>query len=337
MKGKWVKPEIRDEIVDFVKMNKERTGLPETFFVKKLGIYPDKFIDWKRRYGKDNRHNSSVPRYYWIEEWEKEAVIEFYRNNDCEGYRRCAYMMMDRDIVYLSPSSVYRILSNAGELNRWNTGTSEKGKGFNQPSGPHKHWHIDITYVRIQGIYYYLICILDGYSRYIVHWDLREEMEDKDIGIVQQTALEKYSDKKPCFITDNGGQFISKNFKEFISSNGLTHIKTSPHYPQSNGKIERFHKSIKGECIRKKSPLYLKEAKEKIEEYIKYYNEERLHSSLGYITPKDVLEGRREEIKKGRERKLEKRREERKRLRKKRPKYIFSEKENKFVKQSTPN
>ncbi len=277
-----------------------------------MAIGSDKFISWKKRYGKTNEHNGIIPREHWLEEWERTKIIDFYSNNETDGYRRCTYMMIDQDIVYVSPATVYRTLSNAGVMRKWNRAKSTKGTGFEQPLRPHEHWHIDIANIRIQGVFYFLICILDGYSRSIVHWDLRSSMKDEDIGVVQQRAKELWPNEKPRYISDNGKQFTGREFKQFIMENDLTHVTTSPYYPQSNGKLERFHKSIKSECIRKKCPISLDDAKRIITSYIKYYNEERLHSSIGYVTPLDKLEGRAEKIQNERDKKLERRRVERK-------------------------
>lgn len=130
-------------------------------------------------------------------------------------------MMIDQDVVYASPATVYRVLSNADVMRKWNRGKSSKGTGFEQPMRPHEHWHIDIANVRIKGIHYFLITILDGYSRYIVHWDLRERMKDEDIGVVQQRAKELFPGEQPRYISDNGKQFTSCEFKHFIAENDL--------------------------------------------------------------------------------------------------------------------
>ena len=130
--------------------------------------------------------------------------------------------------------------------------------------------------------------ILDGYSRNIVHWDLREKMTEADIEIIMQGAKEKYPEARPRIISDNGPQFIAKDFKEFIRISGMTHVRTSPFYPQSNGKIERWHKSLKSECIRPGTPLSLEDARRLVEGYVDHYNNVRLNSATGYITPKDI-------------------------------------------------
>lgn len=304
--------EIRDTIVDFITDYKEKTGFPDVFFTKAIGLRRDRLCEWKKRYGKVNSHNGKIPRDHWLEEWEQQAIISFYEANRGDGYRRCTYMMMDQDIVYVSPSAVYNTLKRAGVLRKWNRKLSKKGTGFIQPLAPHEHWHIDIANVRVDGIFYYLICILDGYSRSIIHWDLRTQMKEADIGVVMQAAKEKFPNAKPRYISDNGKQFTGKEFKKFIGDNELTHVTTSPYYPQSNGKLERFHKSIKSECIRMQCPLSYEDATRIIAKYVDYYNNDRLHSAIDYVTPQDKLEGKAEIILKEREMKLEKRREERK-------------------------
>jgi len=110
---------------------------------------------------------------------------------------------------------------------------------------------------------------------------------------------------RPRIISDNGPQFIAKDFKEFIRLSGMTHVRTSPFYPQSNGKIERWHKSLKGECIRPGTPLSLDDAQRLVRGYVDHYNNVRLNSATTYITPKDILAGRQQEIHAERDRKLE--------------------------------
>jgi putative transposase len=134
---------------------------------------------------------------------------------------------------------------------------SRKGTGFEQPLQPHQHWHIDVSYINICATFYYLCSVLGGYSRGIVHWDLRESMKKADIEVILERAKEKHPEAKPRIISDNGPQFIARDFKEFTRISGMTHVRTSPYYPQSNGKLERWHKSLKRECIREKTPLSL--------------------------------------------------------------------------------
>ena len=270
-----------------------------------IGLATSKYHQWKGRYGKANTHNGKIPRDWWLEDWERHAIIEFHDANPLEGYRRLTFMMLDEDIVAVSPSTVYRVLKRAGRLDRQSSGCSTKGSGFKQPKKPHDHWHVDISYINVGGTFFYLITVLDGYSRYIVHFDLRESMTEVDVEIVCQAALEKHPGVTPRIISDNGPQFIAKDFKAFVRFSGMTHVTTSPYYPQSNGKLERFHGTIKKECIRPSCPRNYDEAMHQISTYVKRYNEVRLHSAIGYITPADCLCGLADEIHTERDRKLE--------------------------------
>lgn len=136
--------------------------------------------------------------------------------------------MLDADVVAVSPSSVWRVLSSEGLLETWNKKTSKKGTGFVQPIAAHEHWHIDISYVNISGTFYYLCTILDGYSRYVVHWDIRESMTEADVQVVLQAAKEMFPGATPRIISDNGPQFVANDFKKFIRISGMTHVRTAP-------------------------------------------------------------------------------------------------------------
>jgi len=277
-----------------------------------IGIGPSKFHDWKHRFGKVNEHNAWVPRDHWLTPDEKERVCVFARQNPLEGYRRLTFMMLDADVVACSPASVYRILKSAGLLAGQSPVPTKKGTGYVQPLTPHQEWHIDFSFLNIAGTFYFLCSILDGFSRFIVHFEIREKMEEIDVETILQRARELHPDARPRIISDNGPQFIAKDFKEFIRIAGMTHVRTSPYYPQSNGKIERWHKTLKGDCIRVKVPLSLDEARTTVSEYVGHYNGVRLHSAIGYVTPKDKLEGRDKEIQAARDRKLAEARECRK-------------------------
>jgi putative transposase len=295
--------------VDFVREWAEKTEIKAEAFIEWLGVSRGKFFDWKKRYGKANEHNALVPRDFWIDLQEKQAIIEFHDKNPLEGYRRLTFMMLDMDIAAVSPATTYRVLSQAGRLDRWNRGPSKKGTGFVQPLKPHEHWHIDIAYLNVAGTFYYLCSVLDGASRSILHWEIRESMKETEVEIVVQRARELYPEAKPRIISDNGPQFVAREFKEFIRIAGMTHVRISPHYPQSNGKIERWHKTLKTDAIRVTPPSSLEEARRIVERFVEHYNKVRLHSSIGYIAPADKLAGREQQIWKERDRKLEQARE----------------------------
>jgi len=311
LKGRWVPHDTRDRVVDYLKYWTVRAATPMKQLLFWLELASSKYHAWHKRYGKANEHNGQIPRDWWLEAWEKQAIIDFHDRHPLEGYRRLTFMMLDADVVAVSPSSTYRVLKNAGRLDRKNIKPSKKGTGFKQPEKPHQHWHTDISYLNLGGTFYFLISVLDGFSRYIVHWEIREKMEEKDVEMVLQRALEKTPGAKPRIISDNGPQFIAKDFKIFMRIFGLSHVRTSPYYPQSNGKLERWHGSLKAECIRPSAPRTIEEAEKRVRDYVLHYNEVRLHSAVDYVTPADKLNGKAQEIVDARDRKLEAARESR--------------------------
>jgi putative transposase len=280
-----------------------------------IGIQPSKYFDWARRYGRANEHNGLIPRDHWLTSEEKAAIVSYARAHPLDGYRRLAFRMMDDDVVAASPTTVWAVLKQAGLMGKQTTSPSRKGMGFEQPTGPHQHWHIDISYINVCGTFYYLCSILDGYSRFLVHWDIRCQMTEADVELIVQKAREKFPDARPRIISDNGPQFLARDFKDFIRLCGMTHVRTSPYYPQSNGKIERWHKTLKATAIRPQSPLSLEDAQRVVSRFVEEYNRERLHSAIGYVTPLAKLEGREQQIFDLRDRRLEAARARRKLLR----------------------
>lgn len=289
----------------------DRAELPAKQLLGWLELATSKFHTWKDRYGKANEHNGKIPRDFWLEDWERQAILDFHDSHPLDGYRRLTFMMLDEDVVAVSPSSVYRVLRNAGRLDRVRWSPSKKGTGFVQPDGPHKHWHVDVSYINIDGTFYFLTSVLDGYSRYIVHHELREAQKEIDVEIVIQRALEKVPGERPRIISDNGSQFTARDFKQFVRLLGITHVRTSPYYPQSNGKLERWHGSLKQECIRPACPATIEDARRRVLDYVNRYNHQRLHSAIGYVTPADKLNGLEQVIFNERDRKLEEARERR--------------------------
>ena len=277
-----------------------------------MDITRTKFYDWKDRYGQTNNHNGKIPKKHWSTPDEIKAIEDYARSKIPigsyflkEGYRRLTYQMLDENIVAVSPSTVYRVLKKADLLNRWNTGRKgSKGTGYIQPENVHQEWHTDIKYVNFRGTFLFLISVMDGCSRYILHHELRTNMTERDVEYTIQRTVEKYPGKQARLISDNGSQYISKDFKDFLKNTELTHIRTSVNYPQANGKIERFHRSLGEECLRKRSFINLEDARKQVSDYIDIYNCERLHSSLYFLTPEDFLTGRVDEKLKVRESKL---------------------------------
>lgn len=157
-------------------------------------------------------------------------------------------------------------------MSRCSTKLSLKGTEFHGPKSPHGHWYVDISYVNICVTFYYLCSLLNDYSRFVVHWEIREQMREKHVSVIIQWAKEKLPDVYPRIILDQGPQFVAKDFKSYIQTCGMNHVLTSPHYPQSNGKKERWFRTLKAECIRRKTPLSLEEVRKIVTEFVEYYN-----------------------------------------------------------------
>ena len=288
-----------------------------------LGVSSGRISEWRKRFGLPNLHNGAQPKQTWVPEATRQKIIDYYLDHPEDGYRRCAYMMLDADIAAVCPATVFNILKKAGVLRpKHGVPSSRKGKGFDQPGHPHRDWHTDITYITIGERYYFLISVIDGYSRYIIHSELRETMKDFDCNIVIAKAVEKFPEAMAFnvkVISDNGKQYTGCEFRCMLGAFGFSHITTSPYYPQSNGKMERWHKTLKIDI----GPKHLNDpvhGQRIIDGFVKHYNEIRLHSSIGYVTPKDMLEGRQKAILDARDAKLEAARQSRGWERKPKPK-----------------
>jgi putative transposase len=304
--------DVRDGVVEYAQVMHQKAAIPMERLIGWIGITRSKYYQWGGRMGRANAHNGRIVKKHWVLPWEREAIMGYARKHLEEGYRRMTYMMLDEDVVAVSPSTTYRVLKGAGLLQRWNTGKARrKGHGFEQPTRPHEHWHTDIKYVNYHGSFLFLIGVFDGYSRGMVHHELRMSMTEHDVQVTLERAHEKYPNERPRIISDNGPQFISRDFAEFLRLKGLQHVRTSIAYPQGNGKIERFHGTISVECLRKRSFLDLEDARRQIDEYVEYYNKHRLHSALYYLTPDDFMNGRVEGRLRGREEKLQQARQNR--------------------------
>jgi putative transposase len=220
---------------------------------------------------------------------EKDAVIAYALAHPKEGYRRLAWMMVDADIAYLSPASVYRVLNDADLLYRWKR-SHRTGEKPAAPTRPNQRWHTDIMYLRVADTWYFLVTVIDGYSRYVVHWELLTTMRAADVRLVIQHALELRQLKDVEIVSDNGSQFTSADFKALVRQFELQHIRIRTYHPESNGTIERFHRSTR-EALGDADPRNLLHARELIGRWVKHYNETRLHASLQYLPPAEYFSG----------------------------------------------
>ncbi|MCW7520823.1 IS3 family transposase [Leptospira levettii] len=298
---------MKQEIMNTLDTLKKASGLPIKYLSEKIGLSSRKISVWRK--GSIGSENKCIPKSHWITPEERKAVEDFKRENPFFGYVLLTWMMIDRDIAYMSPSSVYRILVECGLNNKWRKPTSDSKKtGFDQPKSIHEHWHTDISYINFKGSFVYLICVLDGFSRAVLSWSIATKMESLDVQLVLWDACEKWlggdREKGIRLITDNGSQFSTKEFKQTLKEYSITNVRTSVNHPQSNGKIERFHGTIKSELIREIPKYSLEQVRYEVGHWIEHYNNVRLHSAIGYVAPMDVFYGRKDSILRERKEKL---------------------------------
>ena len=221
-----------------------------------------------------------------------------------DGYRRLTWMMVDEDVVYLAPSTVYRILDKHDLLYRWKRPEPGQGRRVPEATYPNEVWHIDLMYLWVRGRWYFLVTILDPYSRYIVHWELLLSMRADEVAEITATALERVHGKKPRIVRDNGSQFVAKEWREVMRYFEVEEIPIRVRHPESNGRIERYHRSVREEAFGDTEVEDLYRARDLLVDWVRYYNEERLHSSLEYLRPVDYYLGNPQALLAERKRKL---------------------------------
>jgi len=236
---------------------------------------------------------------------EVEATVAYAMTRPRDGYRRLAWMMVDKDVVYLSPSTVYRILDSHDLLFRWKRPEPGEGRQVPEAHHPNEAWHIDLMYLWVRGRWYFLVSLLDSYSRYIVHWELALSMRAQEVAEITATALERVPGKKPRIIRDNGAQFVAKEWREVIRHFELEEIPIRVRHPESNGRIERYHRSVREEGLSDTELEDFYQARDLLAQWVKNYNEERLHSALHYLRPVDYYLGNPEALLNERKRKLQ--------------------------------
>ena len=238
------------------------------------------------------------------DEW---VVIGFKKQHPRMSFREIAYTLIDEDITYLSPSTVYRILKKHDLITPWKHPVWESTRPEHAKS-PDEKWQTDIMYVKIRDRFFYLIIFIDEYSRYIVHHALLTTMDADSVSLEAQTAIDKLRKSSiavPIIQSDNGSSFIAMEFKIVLKENHLTQKLIRPHTPEQNGIIERANKTMR-ESLTTVILTDYEQAKSEISRIVEYYNNKRRHSSLNYLTPIQYYRGNPGEILKIRKSKIEK-------------------------------
>lgn len=282
--------EVKAELLALVARSRARTGWTLRRVLHHLGLSKARYRDWTRRaaVGALGDRPPIAPSRDGILAEEKAAVLAYALAHPKEGYRRLTWQMIDADVAYLSESSVYRVLNDADLLYRWKRRTSE-GTAPAKPTRPHQRWHTDLMYLRIADCWYFLVTVLDAYSRYVVHWELLATMAAADVRLVIQAALER-TGAAPSVVTDNGSQFTATEFKDLVRRFALEHIRIRTYHPESNGLVERFHRSTR-DALGDETLQNLSQARAIIARWVEHYNEERLHAGLGYLPPAEFYRG----------------------------------------------
>lgn len=282
--------DVKAELLTLVRETVQRTGWTIRRILTHLGLSKARYRDWVTREAKDAlTDRPSVPRTTdGILPMEREAVVAYAKAHPKDGYRRLAWQMIDADVAYVSPSSVYRILDEADLLYRWKRSTST-GKAPQRPTRPHERWHTDLMHLRVADCWYFLVSVIDAYSRYIVHWELLTTMRAAETELVVEAALE-LTGARPQVVTDSGSQFTGAEFKGLMRRFALAHIRIRTYHPESNGVIERFHRSTR-EALSESELRTLGQARELIGAWVTHYNDERLHAALGYLPPAEYYRG----------------------------------------------
>jgi transposase InsO family protein len=281
---------VKAEVLALVARTQARTGWTLRRILKRLGLSKSRYHEWRRR-AQAAALDDLVrpPKSPWaVRPDEVEAVIGYALAHPQDGYRRLAWMMVDEDVAYLSPASVYRVLKNADLLYRWKRSRSA-GQRPAEPTRPHERWHTDLMYLRVGDVWYFLVTVLDAYSRYVVHWDLLTTMTAADVRVVIHDALTK-TGAHPEVVSDNGSQFTAKDFKELVRDFALEHIRIRTYHPESNGRLERFHRSTR-EALDGTELANLGKARVIIARWAEHYNQRRLHAALHYLPPAEYYAG----------------------------------------------
>lgn len=271
----------------------KRSEQPLDWVLGHLGLATSTYYRWREKESLGQLEDNYTTPFNYDAPLDKEieAVISYALDNPKEGYRRLSYMMTDADVAYLSESAVYRILADRELLCRWKKQAKSKGVYDFKPTAPHQQWHTDLMYLWVAGRWYFFIGVLDAFSRMIVHWALLETASAADVRACVQSALKKHPTARPRIVTDNGVQFTSREFKKLVKEFSMKEIKIRIKHPQSNGKIERFHRSLREEALGEKELKNKYTAIDIIDSWVGYYNYERLHAGINYLRPIDYYNG----------------------------------------------
>jgi putative transposase len=283
----------------------EEVGWGKRKLLTQLQVPRSTYYRWRSQQGQGKLGASSQDaRIPWnrLSSDEEAVVMAIAREDPDLSSRQLAAWITDHQDFSVSEATVYRILRRAGLVKPPEMKLLAGKESHRKTTGPHQLWATDASYFRVVGWgYYYLVTVMDDYSRFILSWKLQTDMTADSLIEVVQLAVDTTRmtevpvEDRTNLLSDNGSGYVSRAFRDYLHLVGIHHILASPFHPQTNGKLERYHQSIKQEVnqIPYEMPADLEQA---IAEFVNYYNYRRYHKALGNVTPDDVLQGRRDYI-----------------------------------------
>ena len=282
------------------------SGLPCRRALAQLRLPRSTYYRWLKRQteGKlEDRKGGSLLPWNKISPEEEARVLAEARASPELSARQLAWKVTDSGHTYVSESTVYRILRREGLIKPAEIIGFKAAKEYRRKTTrPNELWASDCCHLRVVDWgWYYLETVMDDFSRFILSWDLKTDMMGGSLEDVVQQAVDFTGmtdvpvEDRTVLLSDNGAGYISQQFNQYLHLVGIKHITASPFHPQTNGKIERYHRTVKGE-IKQVSYDMPSDLKEAIRAFIEYYNYRRYHEGLDNVTPYDVYAGRHLEI-----------------------------------------
>ncbi len=260
--------------------------------LRALGIPRAVYYAWRDRATTDALADKppQAPRTAQLLPSEREAIVTYAQAHPTLGYRRLAWALVDADVAAASPSAVYDVLRHAGTLYR----PPAEDRALRRPppaTRPDARWHLDVLYLWVLGRWYFLVTVIDAYSRYVVAWELCWMLTDDAMALVLRQALDRTPGATPEIVTDNAPEFVGRDFLLACKAESLKHVRTRIYHPQSNGTVERYHRTFREEGWQGATPEDYPAARTLISDWVATYNTVRLHSALQYLTPWDYYRG----------------------------------------------